>query len=123
VLTDCPLPAGVEELQEPQMDVLVQVIDLLLEQPDLPGPALLGGLMAMDQGQLIAEVIRQSEQVQPDPAVCLNDWRGGVTELEVRWLEQCIDQARHSEAPDIHQLADLNKQLAAARQHQRRRLD
>jgi hypothetical protein len=105
------------------MDVLVQVIDLLLEQPDLPGPALLGGLMAMDQGQLIAEVIRQSEQVQPDPAVCRNDWRGGVTELEVRWLEQCIDQARHSEAPDIHLLADLNKQLAAARQHQRRRLD
>jgi len=123
VLTDCPLPAGVEELQEPQMDVLVQVIDLLLEQPDLPGAALLGGLMAMDQGELIAEVIRQSEQVQPDPEACLNDWRGGVTELEVRWLEQCIDQAHHSEAPDIHLLADLNKQLAAARQHQRRRLD
>jgi DNA primase len=123
VLKDCPLPAGVEELEEPQMDVLVQVIDLLTEQPDLPGPALLGGLMAMDQGELIAEVIRQSEQVPASEEAALNDWRGGVTELEIRWLEWSLDQARHAAEPDIHRLAALSRQLSDARQHQRRRLD
>src|SRR5690606_19507919 len=46
VLARQPLPARVEELAEPQMDVLVQLLDLLTEQPDLPGPALLGALMA-----------------------------------------------------------------------------
>ena len=123
VLRECPLPAGVEELEEPQMDILIQVIDLLVEQPELPGPALLGALMAMDQGDLIAEVIRQSEQVPAEAEAALHDWRGGVTELEIRWLEQSLDRARHAEAPDIHLLASLSKQLAAARQHQRRRLD
>ncbi|MFN3714829.1 MAG: DNA primase [Alcanivoracaceae bacterium] len=123
VLRACPLPAGVEELEAPQMDVLVQVIDLLTEQPDLPGPALLGGLMAMDQGELIAEVIRQSEQVPAGEEAAVNDWRGGVTELEIRWLERCLDQVRHQPAPDIHQLAGLTRQLADARQRQRRRLD
>jgi DNA primase len=123
VLRTCPLPAGFEELEAPQMDVLVQVIDLLTEQPDLPGPALLGGLMAMDQGELIAEVIRQSEQVPASEEAALNDWRGGVTELEIRWLEHCLDQTRHQPAPDIHQLASLTRQLADARQRQRRRLD
>ncbi|MEE4249453.1 MAG: DNA primase, partial [Alcanivoracaceae bacterium] len=123
ILHQCPLPPGVEELEEPQMDVLIQIIDLLTEQPEMPGPALLGALMAMDQGELIAEVMRQSEQVPADEAAALNDWRGGVTELEIRWLEQSLDRARHAENPDIHLLARLSTQLAAARQHQRRRLD
>jgi DNA primase len=123
VLRECPLPPGVEELEEPQMDALIQIIDLLIEQPELPGPALLGALMAMDQGELIAEVIRQSEQVPAEKIAALHDWQGGVTELEIRWLEQSLDRARHAEAPDIHLLARLSKQLATARQHQRRRLD
>lgn len=123
VLRECPLPAGVEELEEPQMDALIQIIDLLVEQPELPGPALLGALMAMDQGELIAEVIRQSEQVPAAKEAALHDWQGGITELEIRWLEQSLDRARHAETPDIHLLARLSTQLAAARQHQRRRLD
>jgi len=115
VLKSLPLPAGVEELDEPQMDILVQVVDLLIEQPDLPGPALLGGLMALDQGELVAEVIRQSEQVPAAEEAALNDWLGGITELEIRWLERATDQLR--------QMAELHQRLAAARQRQRRRLN
>jgi DNA primase len=128
VLAQCPLPGGVEELEEPQMDVLVQVIDLLIEQPDLPGPALLGGLMAMDQGDLIAEVIRQSEQVPASEEAALNDWRGGVTELEIRWLEQAIEQGRSAQPGiDIIEHATrqhtLNLRLKEARQRQRQPLN
>ena len=123
VLKAQPLPAGIEELQIAQMDILVSIVDLLVEQPELPGSALLGGLMALDQGDLIAEVIRQSETPQASPEAALNDWRGGIMELEVRWLEQRVSQLQQARPADIHALAALHRQLADARARQRQRLD
>lgn len=123
VLQEQPLPAGIEELEIAQMDILIGIVDLLVEQPALPGSALLGGLMALDQGDLIAEVIRQSETLPMSRESALNDWRGGVMELEIRWLEQRVSQLQQAQPVDIHALAALHRQLADARARQRRRLD
>jgi len=66
VLEAAPLPEGVEELDEPHLDNLVEIVALLATEPDQPRARLLGRVAAMDKGELVAEIIRGSEPVQRD---------------------------------------------------------
>ena len=68
VLAQSPLPAGIEDLDDPQLDLLVEIAALVNTQPDISQPELLGTLLAHQQGELVAEAMRRAEAVPRDPA-------------------------------------------------------
>jgi len=123
VLGKAPLPDGIEELDEPQLDLLVEIATLTASQPDMSTPDLLGSLMALEQGELVAEAMRRAVNVPRDPQRGLRSWLDGLCALEIRHLEQRHDQAMRAPEPDIRALAELNQRLAAARSRQRAALE
>ncbi|MDF1780205.1 MAG: DNA primase [Alcanivoracaceae bacterium] len=119
VLTANPLPADIEELNEPQLDLLVEIAAMITGQPNISTPDVLGSLMAMEQGELVAEAMRRAVSVPKDPQRGMRTWQDGICALEIRYLEQRHHQARHAAAPDIRQLAEINQRLAEVRAKQR----
>jgi len=119
VLAQSPLPAGIEDLDDPQLDLLVEIAALVNTQPDISQPELLGTLLAHQQGELVAEAMRRAEAVPRDPPRGLRSWQDGVCALEIRHLELRLHQEERGACPDIRQLAELHKRLAEAKARQR----
>lgn len=119
VLEAAPLPEGVEELDEPHLDNLVEIVALLATEPDQPRARLLGRVAAMDKGELVAEIIRGSEPVQRDVDLAKREWRDGISALEIRNLERAHERELRAPTPDVRRLSELNRRLAEARNRQR----
>ena len=119
VLAQSPLPAGIEELDEPQLDLLVEIATLISSQAALTSLDVLGSLMAHEQGELVTEALRRAVTVPRDPQRGLKSWQDGLCALEIRYLEQRHDQEREAASPDIRRLAEINQRLAEARARQR----
>lgn len=115
VVQEHPLPEGIEELQHPQLEVLINQCGLLRENPDLPGPALLGSLMALEHGNVLAELIRESDLPPPTLQQSLSDWQDGLLELTIQHLEQQL-ASPHIE---LTTYTTLIRQLDQARQQLR----
>lgn len=123
VLAQAPLPSGIEELDEPQLDLLVEIATLAATHQNVTTPDLLGSLMALEQGELVAEAMRRAVSVPREPQRGLRSWQDGLCALEIRYLERCHDQELGAAAPDIRRLADINQRLEAVRTRQRSAVD
>ena len=124
VARDNPLPESLEELDEPLLDCLVELVGILQSNPDTPAAALLGRLMAMDHGELVAEVMRQSERIHRTPEVAQREWQDGMLNLSVARLEKQLAREERSPEADVRHIAALHQELAALRnRHRGRRSD
>ena len=119
VASSDPLPQGVEELDEPLLDLIIDLVAIIRDNPDIPAAALLGRLMAMEQGELVSEIMRQSEQITRTPESARKEWQDGVSALEIRYLERATAAEEQAAQPDIHRLSELSQRLQAARSRQR----
>ncbi len=119
ILAQAPLPAGIEELDEPQLDLLVEIATLVTHQPDISSLELYGNLMALEQGELVTEAKRRAVAVPHDPQRGLRSWQDGLCALEIRHLERAHDREMRAEQPDIRRLAELNQRLEAVRRRHR----
>src|SRR5690606_19387196 len=119
VLAQSPLPDGIEDLDDPQLDLLVEIAAMINAQPDISQPELLGALFAHQQGQLVAEAKRRAEAVPRDPQRGLRSWQDGVCALEILHLELRLHQEERGGSPDARQVAELNQRLADAKARQR----
>ncbi|WP_111657486.1 DNA primase [Isoalcanivorax indicus] len=110
-----PLPEKVEELELPGMDLLIEVSTLVQDNPDQPAAALLGSLMALEQGELLTRLLRETLRTPMDEATAGRYWRDAVQQLEVRRLEQAISQETRQPRPDARRLMSLHRALSDAR--------
>ena len=110
-----PLPEGVEELELPRLDLLVEVAGVVRRSPEITTPALLGRLMALEQGDLVSSLLAEAEPREEDPRVLEAQWRGGLARLETWRLEQIIAREEQAPAPDPGRLMELNRALDDAR--------
>lgn len=115
LLQEYPLPAEIEELELPGLDLLLQTASLLRDQPDLPAPALLGTLMALEQGDTLARLLRETLRPAMDDATAQRYWRDALKTLEVMQLERALAREQASTRPDIRRLASLSTALSEAR--------
>ncbi len=114
-----PLPEALEELDHPLADVLIRMAEIIRQsETEPPTPVLLGHLMAMDQGELLAEVIRSSEQVEQSEEAARREWFGGLNQLEIESLEAEIGAEERADEPDVERIAALSRQLHEARARQ-----
>ncbi len=118
LVRSAPLPEGIEELELPRLDLLLEVADLVRRSPDMTTPALLGRLMAQEQGDLVASLLADAEHHEEDPQVLEANWRGGLAQLEAWRLEQLFEREQRRDEPDPKRLQELNEQLARARMRQ-----
>lgn len=119
VASQQPLPQGIEELDEPLLDLIVDLVAIIHDNPEIPAAALLGRLMAMEQGELVSEIMRQSEQITRTADSALREWQDGISALEIRYLERATAAEERASAPDIHRLSELSRRLQEARDRQR----
>lgn len=115
LVSEHPLPADIEELELPNLDLLLQVADLLRDQPDLPPAALLGTIMALEQGESLTRLLRETLRPAMDEITARRYWRDALKKLEVTQLENAIAREQAAPAPDIRRLAALSKALSDAR--------
>lgn len=115
LIREHPLPDGVEELELPGMDLLIEVGTLVRDHPEQPAAALLGSLMALEQGELLTRLLRETLRTPMDEATAGRYWRDAVKQLEVHRLEQAIQQETRQQKPDAHRLMSLHRALSDAR--------
>jgi hypothetical protein len=114
-----PLPEALEQLDHPLADVLIRMSEIIRQaDTEPPTPVLLGHLMALDQGELLAEVIRSSEQVAGSPEAARREWLGGLNQLNIERLEADIGAEERADQPDVERIAALSRQLHEARARQ-----
>ncbi len=119
LVTEKNLPEALEELDHPLADVLIRMAEIIRQaDAEPPMPVLLGHLMALDQGELLAEVIRSSEQVEQSAEAARREWFGGLNQLDIERLEAQISAEEQAEAPDVERIAALSRQLHQARARQ-----
>ena len=113
------LPEALEQLDHPLADVLIRLAEIIRQaETEPPTPVLLGHLMAMDQGDLLAEVIRSSEQVEQSAEAARREWFGGLNQLDIERLETEISAEERAQEPDVERIAALSRQLHEARARQ-----
>ncbi|MEY1661206.1 DNA primase [Isoalcanivorax beigongshangi] len=115
LLADMPLPEQIEELELPRLDLLLQVAARLHDQPDLPPAALLGSIMAEEQGEDLSRLLRASLRPPMDDATARRYWRDATLRLRIADLQRTIRIAQGQVPPDVATLAALHQELSSAR--------
>ncbi|MBZ2190097.1 DNA primase [Alcanivorax sp. JB21] len=115
LIREKPLPEGVEELELPQLDLLFQVSALVRDNPDLPPAALMGSLMALEQGETLARLLRETLRAPMDETTTRRYWHDAIQQLEVRRLEAAIAHEVAQAKPDARRLSELTRALSSAR--------
>ncbi|MED5431175.1 MAG: DNA primase [Pseudomonadota bacterium] len=113
-----PLPDGVEQLPIPHIDLLIQVAGLC-RQNQRPA-ALLGALMALEQGETMARLLKASLKPPMEEAMATRLWQDALSQLEVARLEAALAEVEQAGIPDASHWQELHKALAEARQHARK---
>jgi len=113
-----PLPDGVEQLPIPHIDLLIQVAGLC-RQNHRPA-ALLGALMALEQGETMARLLKASLKPPMEEAMATRLWQDALSQLEVARLEAALAEVEQAGIPDASHWQELHKALAEARQHARK---
>ena len=113
-----PLPDGVEQLPIPHIDLLIQVAGLC-RQNHRPA-ALLGALMALEQGETMARLLKASLKPPMEEAMATRLWQDALSQLEVARLEAALAEVEQASIPDASHWQELHKALAEARQHARK---
>ena len=115
LIREKPLPEGVEELELPQLDLLFQVSALVRDNPDQPPAALMGSLMALEQGEALARLLRETLRAPMDENTTRRYWHDAIQQLEVRRLEAAIAREVAQTKPDARRLSELTRALSTAR--------
>ena len=123
VLRERPLPEKVEELDLPQLDLLIQVSQLIADNPEISSPALVGALMALDQGELLGSLMAEAERRNDSGETLVNYWRDGIDQLRQWQLEQLIPREERAQKPDAARLMALTRELAQLRSQRHRPVD
>ncbi|MCG8392630.1 MAG: toprim domain-containing protein, partial [Pseudomonadales bacterium] len=118
LVEESPLPEGVENLPVPQIDLLIQVADLC-RQNHRPA-ALLGALMALEQGETLSRLLKASLKPPLQEDMARRLWLDALSQLDVARLEAAIEAQYEAGIPDAAQLQNLLQALAEARQHARK---
>ncbi len=113
-----PLPAGVERLPVPHIDLLIQVAGLC-RQNHSPA-ALLGALMALEQGETLSRLLKASLKPPMEETMATRLWQDALSQLEVARLEAELQQVEQAGIPDAAHWQELHRALAEARQHARK---
>ncbi|MEP3738791.1 MAG: DNA primase, partial [Alloalcanivorax venustensis] len=118
VLEERPLPEGLEELDIPQLDLLIQVAGAARDQASSP-PALLGAVMALEQGESLSVLLREALKPPMDAATARRYWHDSLEHLNALALEQALELEQRRPTPDGARLSELIKALAEARNRAR----
>ena len=118
VLEERPLPEGLEELDIPQLDLLIQVAGTARDQASSP-PALLGAVMALEQGESLSVLLREALKPPMDAATARRYWHDALEHLNALALEQALELEQRRPTPDGARLSELIKALAEARNRAR----
>lgn len=113
VLKEQPLPTDLEELAVARIDLLIQVA-AAVEHNDSPA-AVLGAVMALEQGESLAALLREALKPPMDDATARRYWHDALQRLYTVGLEQALQAEEIRPAPDGARLAKLHQALAAAR--------
>ncbi|MED5389134.1 MAG: DNA primase [Pseudomonadota bacterium] len=115
-----PLPEGVEQLPMPHIDLLIQVAGLC-RQNHSPA-ALLGALMALEQGETLSRLLKASLKPPMHQDMAKRLWLDALSQLDVARLEAAIEAQYQAGIPDAAELQKLLHALSEARQHARQPL-
>ncbi|MDX1804234.1 MAG: DNA primase [Alcanivorax sp.] len=116
-----PLPEGLEQLELPHLDLLIQVAGQC-RQNHSPA-ALLGAIMALEQGEILPRLLKASLKPPIEAGTARRLWQDALSQLEVARLEAAIEAQYAAGIPDAGRLQSLLQSLAEARQHARAPLD
>jgi len=117
LVSDHPLPDGVELLPMPHIDLLIQVAGLC-RQNHSPA-ALLGALMALEQGETLSRLLKASLKPPMQKEMAARLWQDALSQLEVARLEAALHEMEQAGIPDAAHWQELHRALAEARQHAR----
>jgi len=117
LVSDHPLPDGVELLPMPHIDLLIQVAGLC-RQNHSPA-ALLGALMALEQGETLSRLLKASLKPPMQKEMAARLWQDALSQLEVARLEAALREMEQAGIPDTAHWQELHRALAEARQHAR----
>ena len=117
LVSEHPLPDGVERLPMPHIDLLIQVAGLC-RQNHSPA-ALLGALMALEQGETLSRLLKASLKPPMQKEMATRLWQDALSQLEVTRLEAALYEMEQAGIPDTAQWQELHRALAEARQHAR----
>jgi len=118
VLEERPLPEGLEELEVPQLDLLIQVAGTARDQASSP-PALLGAVMALEQGESLSLLLREALKPPMNAGTARRYWHDALEHLNALALEQALELEQRRPTPDGARLSELIKALAEARNRAR----
>jgi DNA primase len=95
---DAPWPPLFSALRQPGIDLLVELIQLLRERPQLTTGALLEHMAEREESAALQKLALQS--LPGDSAMWRNEWRDVLGQLDQQTLQQRVDElkARQSEA-------------------------
>ncbi|EKF74622.1 DNA primase [Alcanivorax hongdengensis A-11-3] len=118
LLEQHPLPEGLEQLDLPHLDLLIQVADQC-RQNHSPA-ALLGAIMALEQGETLPRLLKASLKPPMAANTAKRLWQDALSQLEVARLEAALLDVEQAGIPDPSHWQALHKALAEARQHARK---
>lgn len=110
-----PLPEKLSKLDLPHIGLLKRVYQQLSTTPDLSPAALLGRLMAQDQGQHLGQLLRTAHTAPMDQNTTERFCQDALLQLEIRIIEQDIIDESNNPTPNTKYLLDLHKQLSERR--------
>ncbi len=116
-----PLPDGIEQLPLPHIDLLTQVASLCRQNHS--AAALLGALMALEQGETLSRLLKASLKPPMAEEMATRLWLDALSQLEVTRLEVALQEVEQAGMPDPAHWQALHKALAEARQHARKPFD
>lgn len=114
VLAEAPLPEGLEELELPDIDLLIQVAAVVADQERAPA-AILGAIMALEQGESLSALLREALKPPMATDVARRYWRDALQGLHTLGLEQALEKEVARPNPDAARLSELHRALAEAR--------
>lgn len=116
-----PLPQGLEQLELPHLDLLIQVAGEC-RQNHSPA-ALLGAVMALEQGDVLPRLLKASLKPPMEAGIARRFWQDALTQLDVAHLEAELSRVEDAGIPDPDHWQALHKALSQARERARAPLD
>lgn len=118
VLADAPLPDNLEELELPDIDLLIQVAGVVSDQQRAPA-AILGAIMALEEGESLSALLREALKPPMEAATAHRYWRDALQGLHTLALERALENEERRPHPDAARLVELHQALAKARSQAR----
>src|SRR5690625_167718 len=104
-----PLPEKLHLLDIPYISLLTKVYQSLSDTPHLTPAALLGRLMAQEEGQHLSQLLHAAHTMPMSQDTSERFCRGAFLQLDIRILEQEITLEHQQESPDPKRLLEIGR--------------